>query len=206
MEKLYLTSDVFLSMSCDYIIPMSQELLSDADIESLTTEFGERVDFNTVELDGIPGMFRKARNAANVTTEKVKRAFINKHNPNRNHGLDNAKDKRDNEYLYKHDKRNLKNEERVERQTVRNDRREMDYEREQKLRDIKNKRDIRNNDRITKRDNERSNFYSSVDVPTARAPAHNPYYSQYQYEESRDKIGKFQTKSNISNEHNIYLV
>jgi len=189
---------------------MSQELLSDTEIESLTTEFGERVDFNTVELDGIPGMFRKARNAANVTTEKVKRAFTNKHNPTRNHGLDNAKDKRDNEYLYKHEKRELKNEERSERKDVRNDRRENDEVRAQKYRYIKEKRDSRTAERKNTRDIERGKLYhvqtARPTAPSARQPAHNPQHSDYAYEESSEKSGKFQPRSNISNEHNIYLV
>jgi len=119
-------------MSCDYIIPTSKELLSDTDIESLTAEFAAKVGFNTVELQGIRGMVRKAVNADDVTRHKVQRVFKNKHDPNRNNGLNNAKDKRDNEYLYKHDKRVLKNDERKDRMDARNDRRGEDQDRAEK--------------------------------------------------------------------------
>jgi len=138
---------------------MSQELLSDADIESLTTEFGERVDFNTVELDGVPGMFRRAVNAADVTRHKVQRAFTSKHDPNRNHGLDNAKDRRDNEYLYKHDKRKLKHDEMTSRINSRNERRDADKERADQYRKIKDRKDDRTTDRKEKRDAERGKLY-----------------------------------------------
>jgi len=137
---------------------MSRELLSDTDIESLTAEFGAKVGFNSVELQGFRGMVRKAVNAADVTRHKVKRIFTSKHDPTRNNGLDNAKDRRDNEYLYKHDKRMLRHEERKDRMDARNERRDEDQHRAKKYRDIQNTRFDRNNERKTKRDEERENY------------------------------------------------
>ena len=147
-----------MSMSCDYTIPMSRELLSDTDIESLTAEFGAKVGFNSVELQGFRGMVRKAVNAADVTRHKVKRIFTSKHDPTRNNGLDNAKDRRDNENLYKYDKRQLKNDELTERMQSRSQRREADQLRAQRLRDIKDKRDERNDERKNQRNSERGKY------------------------------------------------
>ena len=189
VEKLYLTSEVFLSMACDYIIPMSQESLGDTDIESLTSEFGANVDFNNVELDGIPSMFRKAVNAADVTRHKVQRAFTNKHDPNRNHGLDNAKDRRDNEYLYKHDKRQLKHDERTERMISRNQRRDVDQERAEKYREIKDKRDDRTAERKTKRDAERGKYY------------HNGNNSNHVHETMHNHTGSVSNRNRSHDSH-----
>jgi len=173
-------------MACDYIIPMSQERLSDTEIESLTSEFGAKVGFNTVELQGVRGMIRKAKNAADVTRHKIQRALLtNKHDPNRNQGLDNAKEKRDNEYQYKHDKQVLKNEERTERQNIRNNRRGANHERVEKYQEIKNQKEQRTTHRKEVRDTERGHGVAyntrsrdSHNNQHTRFPVHNPPHRQ----------------------------
>ena len=149
---------------------MSQELLSDADIESLTTEFGERVDFNTVELQGFRGMIRKAANAADVTKEKVKRALLtNKHDPHRNYGVDNAKQKSADEHFYQYDKRQLKHEDRKEKEELRNTRRDAAQESALKFRDVKDQRDQRTDNRKLRRDTERERVYGNSRYATIQS-------------------------------------
>ena len=193
-----------MPMACDYIIPMSQESLGDTDIESLTSEFGENVDFNTVELDGASGMFRRAVNAADVARHKVQRALLtNKHDPKRNHGVNNAKLKRDNEHLHKHDKRQLKHEELTERMNSRSQRREADKERAEKLLDIKNRRDDRNDERKYKKDEERNEIYhNGYHSSQVHDNTHNRSYSVPYSNRSHDSHHTNNTHYHVNQGHN----